>query len=330
MVTGKKTAQSLSDSQWFGIERYYSAFKGMAHDTYTESIESLLNEEYMKESEDHVYTLTEKGEQLLVRESDRLSFLNHLNGLKYASIESTCWQAITLYVQALSNALYGHFNYSPVVRDFSVIQKVKSVFPRSESERKIQAEKLYRELSRVLLEHDNQIADLFVKKLSGYNRIGSTFEQLSRIKGMSQEETVLRFRAILHAFIHKIASEKMNFPMLHSLIGSFTEAPALTRSASLTFKMLNNNKPLEEIMIVRNLKLSTLEDHLVEIAREVQDFPITPYISDTEFLKVKEYYSKTNETKLRPFKDAFPHLSYFQIRLVLVKEGGKHATGSNA
>ncbi|MQR95743.1 helix-turn-helix domain-containing protein [Fictibacillus phosphorivorans] len=330
MVTGKKTAQSLSDSQWFGIERYYAAFKGMAHDTFTQSILGLIKEEYMKTLEDHVYVLTEKGEEVLEYENDRLSYLKHLNGLKYASIETSCWQVITLYVQALSNSLYGHFNYSPVVRDYSVISKVKSIFPKSESERKTHAEKLYREVSRILLEHEPKSADLFVKKLSGYHRIGSTFEQLSRVEDLSQEETILRFRAVLHALINKIVYEKKNFPMLHSLIGSYTEAPALTNSASLTFKMLKSHKSIEEIMNVRNLKMSTLEDHLVEIAREVPDFSLIPYIDEQEVLKLKHFYNKTNETKLRPFKDAFPHLSYFQIRLVLAKEGGKHATGSSA
>ncbi|MGM0805270.1 MAG: helix-turn-helix domain-containing protein [Bacillota bacterium] len=329
MVTGKKTAQSLSDSQWFGIERYYSAFKGMAHDTFTETIHSMIKEKYMEALEDHVYILTEKGEEILESENDRLSYLKHLNGLKYASIETSCWQVITLYVQALSNSLYGNFNYSPVIRDFSVIQKVKSVFPKSNSERKVQAEKLYSEVSRVLFEHDKVSADLFVKKLSGYNRIGSTFEQISRVEGISLQETILRFRAVLHSLIQKVTLEKIDLPMLYSLIGSYTEAPALTNSASITFKMLKSNKSIDEIMSVRNLKSSTLEDHLVEIAREVPDFSIIPYIDEQEFLKVKHYYRKTNETKLRPFKDAFPHLSYFQIRLVLAKEGGKHATGSS-
>ncbi|WP_416728863.1 helix-turn-helix domain-containing protein [Fictibacillus sp. JL2B1089] len=329
MVTGKKTAQSLSDSQWFGIERYYASFKGMAHDTFTETIRSLIKEEYMKAVEDHVYILTEKGEKVLECENDRLSYLKHLNGLKYASIETTCWQVITLYVQALSNSLYGNFNYSPVVRDFSVIQKVKSVFPKSDSERKVQAAELYSEVSRVLFDHDKVSADLFVKKLSGYNRIGSTFEQISRVEDISLQETVLRFRAVLHSLIQKVTSEKFDLPMLYSLIGSYTEAPALTNSASITYKMLKNNKSIEEIMSVRNLKSSTLEDHLVEIAREVPEFSIISYIDEQEFLKIKAYYRRTNETKLRPFKDAFPHLSYFQIRLVLAKEGGKHATGSS-
>ncbi|MGA4719592.1 helix-turn-helix domain-containing protein [Fictibacillus nanhaiensis] len=327
MVTGKKTAQSLSDSQWFGIERYYAAFKGMAHETFTETIHSLIKEKYMHALEDHVYILTEKGEEFLKCENDRLSYLKHLNGLKYASIETSCWQVITLYVQSLSNSLYGNFNYSPVVRDFSVIQKVKSVFPKSDLERKDQAAELYSEVSQILFEHDKVSADLFVKKLSGYNRIGSTFEQISRVEGISLQETVLRFRAVLHSLIQKVTSEKIDFPMLYSLIGSYAEAPALTNSASITYKMLNNNKSIEEIMSVRNLKISTLEDHLVEIAREVPNFSMIPYIDEQEFLKVKNYYRKTNETKLRPFKDAFPHLSYFQIRLVLAKEGGKHATG---
>lgn len=330
ILTGKKTSQSLSDSQWFGIEHYYASLKGITYAAYTETIEALLNEKWIVSDGDQEYVITKTGERVLLNEKERLSFLNNLNGLKYASIETACWQVLTLYVQALSNSLYDNVDYSPIVRDRLAVQKVKSLFPRSEIERKEKAESLHYEMSRLLLTHDPLSADIFVKKLSGYNRIGSTFEQAARETGISQREAILRFRSVLHVFIQNAAVKKQQFPVFHSLFCSFTDIPALTKSASRTYEMLNKGKTLQEIMEIRNIKASTIEDHLVEFAREIPDFSIHPFIKEEEVQNVKKFYNKTKENKLRPIKDAFPHLSYLQIRLVLAKEGGKHATGSSA
>ncbi|MFG6494346.1 helix-turn-helix domain-containing protein [Fictibacillus sp. UD] len=330
IVTGKKTSQSLSDSQWFGIEHYYAALKGITNTAYTETIEILLNEKWIVSNRDQEYVVTKTGEQVLLKEKERLSFLNNLNGLKYASIESACWHILTLYVQALSNSLYDNVDYSPIVRDHLAVQKVKSLFPRSETERKEKAESLYHEMSRLLLIHAPLSADIFVRKLSGYNRIGNTFEQVARETGISEREAILRFRSVLHAFIQNAAEKKQQYPVFHSLFCSLSDVPALTKSASHTYEMLNKGKTLQEIMEMRNIKASTIEDHLVEFAREISDFSIHPYVNEEEIQSIKKFYNTTKENKLRPFKDAFPHLSYLQIRLVLAKEGGKHATGSSA
>ncbi|KZE66280.1 hypothetical protein AWM68_07885 [Fictibacillus phosphorivorans] len=330
ILTGKKTSQSLSDSQWFGVEHYYAALKGLTYADFTEKIENLLNEKWVTSIEDQVYKVSRQGEQVLLIEKKKLSFLKNLNGLKYTSIESLCWHVLTLYVQALSNSLYGNLEYSPIVRDHRAVQKVKSIFPRSKTERKEKAESLYREMSQLLLNLDRLSVDVFVRKLSGYNRIGSTFEQIARETDISQRETILRFRSVLHAIIYNSVVKHQEFPVFHSLFCSFTDLPALTKSALRTYEMLNNGKTLQQIMELRNIKASTIEDHLVEFAREISEFSIHPFIDEEEIQEVKKFYNSTKENRLRPFKDAFPHLSYLQIRLVLAKEGGNYAAGSSA
>lgn len=329
ILTGKKTSQSLSDSQWFGIEHYYASFKGMAYSAFNDALNELKHARMIVKKEDQLYLVTKTGEQFLLDQRKRLSFLENLNGLKYSSIESTCWHVITLFVQALSNALYLQSDYSPVVREREAVRLVKTLFPRSEEERRKKADALYREMHFLLQHSDSASAGIFIKKLSGYKRIGNTFEQIGREWNMSQAEAILRFRSVLHSFIQHSAALKSDFPVLHSLIGSFTEIPALTRSASLTYDMLSKDMSLQQIMKIRNLKASTLEDHLVEIAREIPEFSISPFISKKESDEIKRYYHKTKENKLRPMKDAFPHLSYLQIRLVLAKEGGTHGAGSS-
>jgi uncharacterized protein YpbB len=328
ILTGKKTSQSLSDSQWFNIEHYYAAFKGMSIETFQQIIKELDQLGIIVFKEENVYEVTKKGEAILSTESDRISFVTKLNGLKYAAVENQCWQVVTLYVQALSNALYHHYDYSPVIRDSQAVQRVKRIFPRSRHLKAEEAKLLYSEIYEVLNECDSTSADIFVKKLSGYERIGNTFEQSAREWGMSKSEIVLRFRSVLHHLLRK-ASDQQGNKVLHALLGDFTNIPALTKSASHTYKMLNQGKSVEEIMVIRNLKNSTLEDHLVEIAREIPGFSLHSYINEQDCDRIVRYYKETNETKLRPIKDAFPHLSYLQIRLVLAKEGGKNATGSS-
>jgi uncharacterized protein YpbB len=330
ILTGKKTSQSLSDSQWFQIENYYAALKGMSINQFNQALDTLCSMEIIELKDENIFIVTKQGEQFLAEQKQHFSFLEKLNGLKYSSIEHECWQVITLYVQALSNSLYDNFDYSPVIRDRDAADKVKILYPRSEQQRKKTASKLYNELLSILKDFDSESNEIFVKKLSGFNRVGNTFEQSARERGLSKIETVLRFRAVLHQLFKTADNKTEEFAVLNSLIGDFIEVPALTKSALITHQMLQRGKNIQEVMKLRNLKSSTMEDHLVEIAREIPEFSLHPYIDEKQKDRVIDFYNKTKENKLRPIKEAFPHLTYLQIRLVLAKEGGKYATGSRA
>jgi uncharacterized protein YpbB len=329
ILTGKKTSQSLSDSQWFNIEHYYASLKGITLDQFNSIIEKLCTVDLIEPRDDSVFIVTKKGKQFLKDNAKGYLFIKNLNGLKFSSIEHRCWQMITLFVQSLSNSLYNNYDFSPVIRDRETAEKVKFLFPRSDQQRKDAASRLYNELKTVIKESDSVSAEIFVEKLSGYNRIGNTFEQSSRERGMTKIETVLRFRSVLHQIFITLGKYPDKFPVLGTLIGDYMNVPALTRSALQTYHLLQNKKNIQEIMKIRNLKLSTMEDHLIEIAREVPGFSIHPYISEEDRVRVIQFYNDTKENKLRPIKEAFPHLTYLQIRLVLAKEGGKHAVGSS-
>jgi uncharacterized protein YpbB len=329
ILTGKKTSQSLSDSQWFKIEHYYASLKGLTLDDFNSIIDELYTDELIKLKEDNVFFVTKKGAEYLEEVKGTYLFIEKLNGLKYASIEQRCWQIITLFVQSLSNSLYNNFDFSPVIRDREAVEKVKTLFPRTEQQRKYIASHLYNELNTALQKCDSECAEIFVKKLSGYNRVGNTFEQSARERGLSRVESVLRFRSVLHVIFKSIRERPEMYQVLNSLIGDYIVVPALTKSALQTYHLLKKEKDIQDIMKIRNLKLSTMEDHLVEIAREIPEFSIHPYVSDEDKERVIIFYNKTKKNKLRPIKEAFPHLTYLQIRLVLAKEGGKNAVGSS-
>jgi uncharacterized protein YpbB len=323
ILTGKKTSQSLSDSQWFGIERYYSALKGMTSAQFHSVLESMQKQCLIEKKEENLFLITQKGKSQL--EGHHFVFLEKLNGVKYAAIEQTCWQVIALYTQAISNSVYSNTHYSPVVRSRDAIAQVKAFYPKSERERNERSVSLYSEFYRILRDADPISAEVFVMKLSGFDRIGLTFEQLAAEMDITKLECILRFKSVLHHLFRQASESSEAFPIVSKLIGKNMDKPPLTFSAMQTYELLKNNKTVSDIIKIRRLKESTLEDHLVEIARVIPEFSIHPYISDMDYKEVLLFFQSTQEQKLKPIKDAFPHLSYLQIRLVLAKEGVNHA-----
>jgi uncharacterized protein YpbB len=329
ILTGKKTSQSLSDSQWFGIEQYYASLKRLSFDQFKSILHHLAKLNLIINKEENLYILTSQGKSVLKEKYIHFIFLDRLNGVKYSFIEQQCWHVIALFCQSISNAVYQSASYAPVVREREAIQQVKSIFPKSEQTRKVAAEELYSELFRVLKEVDTFSAEVFVRKLSGFDRIGLTFEQLANELSLSKLECMLRFKSVLHHLISSASEKSADYPVIFSCLGKYIDTPPLTNSALQTYELLKNKKTVSEIMKIRRLKESTLEDHLVEIARTIPQFSIYPYISEEDSKQVVLYLEKTRELKLRPIKEAFPRLSYLQIRLVLAKEGGKNESGNS-
>ncbi|MEA7385895.1 helix-turn-helix domain-containing protein, partial [Salmonella enterica subsp. enterica serovar Virginia] len=67
---------------------------------------------------------------------------------------------------------------------------------------------------------------------------------------------------------------------------------------------------------------STIEDHIAEIAMNVQTFPIEQFVPNEIRLAIEAVVSEVGSKKLRPIKEKIPEASYFQIRLVLAWAGG--------
>jgi uncharacterized protein YpbB len=330
ILSGKKTSQSLSDSQWLGLENYYASFHGMSIEEFYTLINELLDRELLIEIEKNTFVPTNKGVLFFKENRKNGQFMEKLNGLKFSSIEQKSWQVISLYAQAISNLVYNNHSYPPVVREREITDLVRGLIPKTRKEIEKKAVRLFEELFTIMKDSDTVSSEVFVKKLSGHHRIGSTFDQIANELQISRAEAVLRFRGVLHQILSKCADSPPLYPGFYELLGNFIDIPPLTQSALKTFQLLKRGKTMKDIIRIRSIKPSTFEDHLVEIARAVPQFSIQPYVNKEDFEKVVQFYKNTSEIKLRPIKDAFPHLTYLQIRLVLAKEGGKNETGNSA
>ncbi len=79
--------------------------------------------------------------------------------------------------------------------------------------------------------------------------------------------------------IKTIETNPEQFQQLSSIIKDITSPHSFTISTKKTFEFLQKGWNAERIAEVRNLKKSTIEDHIVEIALLDKSFDISPFVS---------------------------------------------------
>lgn len=93
----------------------------------------------------------------------------------------------------------------------------------------------------------------------------------------------------------------------------------LTDSAQQTAQLYEQGYSMEQIVQMRKLKQSTIEDHFVELAMYEPNFSIGPFVSYDEAQKVWQASKQYQTKKLKILHEALNDISYFQLRLVLAK-----------
>ena len=95
----------------------------------------------------------------------------------------------------------------------------------------------------------------------------------------------------------------------------------MTKSTSVTYKLLKKGFSIEDIAAYRKVKKSTIEDHIIEIVLNDPQFPIDDFIHKDTLKKIKKTAAIVGKKKLRPIKERLENVTYFQIRLALAVLG---------
>jgi uncharacterized protein YpbB len=162
---------------------------------------------------------------------------------------------------------------------------------------------------------------VLVFRLTGYQRIGLTSIQMAKKLNMNISNYHFEFLNVLHYLIQTLEMDGNCFPILSFLLRDFQQNNSLTQSSRKTWELLKQGHSLEEIVIYRHLKLSTIEDHLVEFALNIDDFSIDTFVDLELQTKILDISRQTKTRQLKIIRNSMKTATYFQIRLVLAKYG---------
>ncbi|EIJ83340.1 hypothetical protein MGA3_08970 [Bacillus methanolicus MGA3] len=323
LLKGKKSSQTIQDAHLFQLYPFFQVFPSISRNDMEEIIGKFEREGWINKKNDQYFFLTEKGIDILNEELRRKPVPDYLNGWKYQNVAQLFWERLSLFVQVCSNLINRNPDFVPVHKRKETLFWLKKFLAMQKKERFVLAKQLYNELT-TCFEANHQIDPaIIVVRFTGFNKIGLTENQAAEKLGMEQTYYHVSFLNIFHYMIETITKSPARFPLLHSIIPEADKFVPLTNSAKRTYELINSGMPMERIAKVRNLKMSTIEDHIVEIALNMKEFDISPFVDRSIQANILEAAEKASSKQLKHIRAQAGNASYFEIRLVLAKYGGQ-------
>lgn len=320
ILRGKRSGQTLQDVQYFNLKPFFSILSKLDTETYESQLHSLLEECYVKEVDGRLY-VTEAGMQ-------KTNELNpcYFNGWDYRGNEIVFFNRLALAIQTISYFKEGIKSFMPIQTDRDIQIYVKGMARHLPLENKEFPRKVGSELKKAL--QASGMSDIqkriLVSRLSGFSITGRTWDQLAEELHMSPLAIYLEFIEGLHRLLDVIL-ENQEYTFLLLAAEGVKSSLYLTESADQTRRLFAKGMNAEQIAAVRGLKMSTIEDHFVEMAINDDAFPLTDFVSSKQVDEVVLKVEELGTRRLRLLKQEFSELSYFQLRLILGSKlgGGK-------
>ncbi|MDQ0271117.1 helix-turn-helix domain-containing protein [Cytobacillus purgationiresistens] len=319
LLNGKKTSQTIQDAHLFHLSAFFHLFPSLTRKEFTDYIKRMENEQLIIQKEDLHFVVPKRDHWKAV---DANILPKYVDGWRYHRYSRMLWERISLLVQVISHLNKQNQKYLPIQTKKELHVWLKKYLVQSKMSREDLAQGIYNELYTCLSHDDDINPVIFVIRLTGFNKIGLTASQAAEKLKMENDVYHIHFLNILHCILQKADESPEKFPLLNRLMTDVDKLTSLlTISASRTYRLIQKGFALDEISISRNLKRGTIEDHIVEIALNISDFKIDQYVSQLKQQLIVEASKKLTSKQLKHIRQSVPEADYFEIRLVLAKNG---------
>ncbi|MFB6465968.1 helix-turn-helix domain-containing protein [Cytobacillus sp. Hz8] len=321
LLKGKKSAQTIQDSHMYQLTSFFQLYPYVTRNRFDEAIRSLLSAGYLEELNDQYFILTDKGREQLHKNLKIYPIPKYLNGWKFHPQTDIFWKRLSLLVQVCSNLNHHHTQYMPVQKDKDIQLWLKKFIHHATLKKTEMAKCLYQELMLLLQDSKNILPSAFVIRLSGFEAFGLTATQASERLQLDGYYYEAQFTNVIHYMLERMQLKPTEIPFLCKIIEDIPMKEPLTKSTKRTFALIQKGYKIDEIALMRNLKRNTIEDHLVELAINLKDFDIHPYVNVEKQKKIMNAAKKASSRQLKQIRQFAQETSYFEIRLVLAKNG---------
>lgn len=316
VLKGKRSGQTIQDIGLFQLHSYFGLLPKLPRATFDEAVTLFMQYSWLKVQESGHFYMEKLG---LQRAQQTPSFF--FDGWHYRGNEHVFFARLSLIVQSLSHQAAAVRSFSPISRDPAIQAWVRSFLQRHHYKEGHLHQQLLAECTNVLniLPISDANKQLVLYRLSGHRLPGWTWQQLADERKESVLDSQLAFIETLHIVLNEVHQTNNDYPLLGQIAEGLKVKILLTDSAQQTAQLYEQGYSIEQIVQLRKLKQSTIEDHFVELAMYEPNFSIGPFVSYEEAQKVWQVSTQYQTKKLKILHEALNDMSYFQLRLVLAK-----------
>ncbi|PHK49243.1 helix-turn-helix domain-containing protein [Staphylococcus edaphicus] len=229
----------------------------------------------------------------------------------YDSLVNT-FNAIQLLTQTLSNIKHDIHQFIPVTQHNIVQTQVKRLYQKITKDN-LQTQ-FIEELTSLFHNLCQKNTNVYLHYyLQGFEESMYTRQQVSLIEAIPQEKLFeLEIRDLV-TLMYELEI-KQQYPLLNQLI----ILPSLLYKTELTYHGIQQGMRFEELAAQQNVKPNTIQDHILELFIKGYLTQYSSYLLHKQYEQFIPYYLSNRSERLRNYKTAFPELSYFEIKLIIV------------
>jgi|GEM_PF-685057 len=331
ILRGRKAHQTYQDVHAYSLYSLYRLFPQLSVERWTEIVNKLVADGWIRlvtwqgSGQKNTFYVTQTGKQALLCGLEQYSlkqWLSTIDQMQMTSQIRAFWLRLHLLVQTVSHLLCDHLGFIPVVQDRKIQAEMRRLLASPATRERYQ-QGLHQELFALLSTYPPEQQQLVVSQLSGQHQVGLTLQQIAWQRQEAPSFLHVQMRSILADMCKKLSRHDQQFPLLAPLCKAGMEqeqAAVLSRSTRETWQLLSQGKSIDDIVAIRSIKRSTVEDHLVEIVLSTQDFDVSAYLSKQEQEKILQVQKELHTRRLRHIKDKLgEEYSFLQIRLALAQ-----------
>lgn len=312
LLRGKKSGQTLTDVEYFNIKPFFGILPKLEESSYSKAVDELMESGLIIQDEKFV-RLTEEGDK---RVKELPEF--HFRGWDYRGRELIFFGRIVLLVQTLSHMREGDTSFTPIQRDRDIQLFVKQFLVRQPVTDPVFAKQVGDELKKALMKSEMTDIQKYILtcRLTGRSEFAKTWDQLAAELEVAADTLRLLFIEALHRLL-PVIEDPDDYPFLQKIAFDIKVHSYLTDSAKHTKRLFDQGHSMESIASIRKLKMSTIEDHVVEMAMNDERFPVTHFVSEEQIRAVISKSEEMGTKRLKLLKNEFGALSYFELRLIM-------------
>lgn len=314
LLKGKRSSSVLLYGFLYNHLRFIEFDPDLQESDYNQSIATLNHNELLTINYQNEAQITEKGILELNKKEFSLAKFPWVDNYRYGKKDDKMFRMLQFSVQVASNLSYDNKRYVPIEHSPMYQMALKKWLvkrPKKEFIRGLKQEWLF-----VFESIPETEALYFVKQFSGYNQVGKTATQVLESSYSDLHKKLLRQNYLHHLLL--TIQQNSQLPLLQDLISG----PVFqndNQSVQETKRYLENTTNPEVIAQKRNLKSSTIRDHLLELSF-FEDVPFDVLINEETAKHLEKYTQQPyQEWSYSSIKQLFPTLDYFEFRLYQVQ-----------
>lgn len=316
---GRRTPSMLFKVEREKLYTPFGLFKTLTKDKLDQYLNELIKLKWLDINENNGYILSNNGSLALEKYFSDKDYPAKIVSLENATIRTPFFYQFQLVSQIFSEAIYSNKQYNPTIKDPIHQTTVKEWLATLDESLHNLSKCWSNELSLVLENLTEEEALILVWKLTGHELVGKTNRQLAESLSLDTVELYILLNQAIEQLIDLI--EKSEYTLLKSFLHQTKKNYyyGLSRSTYLTASYIRKGNNLADIALKRNLKLSTIQEHILEIALVKQSFNFRPFIPEKIYIQLHQSFETNPYFSFQKAKQENSDMQFMWYRLVEIE-----------